>query len=168
MNNKRPPKPPAIRPEDAAKGAAAETTFAQWLDASEVAAVYLDQSKLTMPAHLRGKFKRVDYLVGIAGTGIIAFDVKAKSIFDGALIFDLDEIKKTRVFARQFHLTVYFACLDPAGGDQGFWVRLDQLDFARVVTRAGKQTVACPVERAMAFSMQYNFDEAFLDAKNLI
>ena len=51
MNNKRPPKPPAIRPEDAAKGAAAETTFAKWLDASEVAAVYLDQSKLTMPAH---------------------------------------------------------------------------------------------------------------------
>ena len=30
-------------------GAAAETAFAQWLDASEVAGLYLDQSKLTMP-----------------------------------------------------------------------------------------------------------------------
>lgn len=168
MKNKKPPKPPAIRPEDAAKGAAAESAFALWLDASEIAHLYLDQSSLTMPAHLRGRFKRVDYLVGIPGVGIVAFDVKAKSIFDGSLIFDLDEIKKTRAFARQFHLTTFFACLDPTGGDRGFWVRLDQLDFAKVTTRGGKPTVACPIERAMSFSTQYSFDDAFLDATKLI
>lgn len=33
-----------------------------------------------------------------------------------------------RTFARLFHLTVYFAYLDPAGGAQAYWVRLDQLD----------------------------------------
>ena len=78
MNNK---KPSAIRPADAAKGAAGETRFQQWLEASEVGFFNIEQNPPTMPKHLRGKFKRADYIVGILDTGQLAFEVKAKTIY---------------------------------------------------------------------------------------
>ncbi|MCC3243811.1 hypothetical protein LG047_00475 [Methylocystis sp. WRRC1] len=84
---------------------------------------------MTVPAPLRGEIKRPDYLVGIPGIGLVAFDVKAKTVYPEGLIFDVDEVRKLRALARLFHLTVYFACLDPEGGPHGYWVRLDQLDF---------------------------------------
>ncbi len=161
--NKKKPQPP-IRPADAAKGAAAELRFGEWLDASEVAGLYIEQSPLTMPKHLRGTFKRVDYLVGVPGTGTVAFDVKAKSVYRDALIFDLDEVKRLRTFARQFHLTVLFACVDPEGGTGSYWVRLDQLDFARVTMRADKPTVACPLGHALFVDMAFSFRDAFQQA----
>ncbi|GJD82679.1 hypothetical protein HPGCJGGD_0538 [Methylobacterium haplocladii] len=83
---------------------------------------------MSVPAPMRGMLKRPDYLAGVPGVGMVAFDVKAKSVYDDAIIFDLDEVRKLRTFARLFHLTVYFACLDPAGGSASYWVRLDQLD----------------------------------------
>ena len=54
-----------ITPADAARGAAAEDVFRDWLDASQVAHVYLDQTPITVPEALRGRIKRPDYLVGI-------------------------------------------------------------------------------------------------------
>lgn len=43
-------------------------------------------------------------------------------------MFDLGEVRKLRNFARMFHCTVYFACLNPEGGERsGYWVHLDQL-----------------------------------------
>lgn len=166
MNNK---KSSAIRPADAAKGAAAERRFQDWLSASEVTHLYIEQSPLSMPSHLRGKFKRADNLVGVPGVGILAFDVKAKTIYpDEGLIFDLDEVKRLRVFARQLHLTVFFACLDPKKPTASYWVRLDQLDFARVTTRAGKPTVACPLDRALFVDMAFNFRDAFQAAVDQI
>ena len=161
--NKR-PRPRTIRPEDAEKGAAAELAFKQWLTNSELASVDIVQTPFSMPAHLRGKYKRPDYLVGVPPIGIVAFEVKAKTIFDGCLIFDLDEVKRLRTFTRLFPVPVYFACLDPAGGDRGFWVRLDQLDFVRSSTHGGKATIAFPVDDAMPVSMHYNFIHAFCDA----
>jgi hypothetical protein len=81
----------------------------------------------------RGKIKRPDYIVGIPGVELVAFDVKAKTSPRG-LIFDLNEIQKMGTFARLFHLTVYFACLNTEGGDKpGYWVRLDQLDEVQAV-----------------------------------
>lgn len=147
MNDK---KPPVIRPANAAKGAAAELMFRHWLDDSVLPHLYVEQSPLTVPTPLRGEIKRPDYLVGIPGVGLIAFDEKAKTIFAGSLIFDLDEVRKLRTFARLFHLTVYFACLDPAGGVAGYWVRLDQLDFLPVVTRNGKRTVGFAGRKGVA------------------
>ncbi len=90
MNNK---KPSAIRPADAAKGAAGETRFQQWLEASEVGFFNIEQNPPTMPKHLRGKFKRADYIVGILDTGQLAFEVEAKTIYPEGLIFDLAEVK---------------------------------------------------------------------------
>jgi hypothetical protein len=152
-------------PADRAKGEAAEHAFAHWLDASVLPHLYVEQSPLTVPAPLRGQIKRPDYLVGIPGVGLVAFDVKAKTVYEReGLIFDLDEVRKLRAFARLFHLTVYFACLDPQGGPDGFWVRLDQLDAIPAVRRAGKLTLALPCDRAMPFALDEDFYSVFVRA----
>lgn len=133
-----------IAPADALRGAKAERAFQAWLDSSVLPHMYVEQSRLTVPAPLRGKIKRPDYLVGIPGVGLVAFDVKAKTIYRGNLLFDLPEVQKLRTFARLFHLTVYFACLDPLGSPDGLWVRLDQLDGREVTQRRYGPVVAFP------------------------
>jgi Holliday junction resolvase len=155
-------------PADRAKGDAAERAFAEWLDASVLPHLYVEQSPLTVPAPLRGQIKRPDYLVGIPGVGLVAFDVKAKTVYErDGLIFDLEEVQKLRNFARLFHLTVYFACIDPQGGLDGYWVRLDQLDAAPAVRRAGKLTLALPCDRALPVAMDEGFYSAFVRAVEL-
>ncbi len=74
---------------------------------------------MTVPAPLHGEIKRFDHLVGIPVIGLVAFDVKAKTVCPEGLIFDVDEVRKLLAFARLFHLTVYFASLDSEGGPQG-------------------------------------------------
>lgn len=155
--------PRAVAPADAAKGAKAETDFQAWLDASTLPHLYVEQSPVTVPEPLRGKIKRPDYLVGIPGVGLVAFDVKAKTVYDGCLIFDLDEIRKLRTFARLFHLTVYFACLN-AEGAGGFWVRLDQLDDVPAVKRAGCYTLSIPTGRTLPVSPSEPFYDVFVRA----
>lgn len=163
----KPRSPHRIIPADAAKGAAAERAFQAWLDGSVLPHMYVEQSRLTVPMPLRGRIKRPDYLVGIPGVGLVAFDVKAKTIYNDGLIFDLDEVRKLRTFAQLFHLTVYFACLDPDGGRSAYWVRLDQLDVARAVRRNGLLTLAMPVAEAQPVSMDRSFYAAFVEAVTL-
>lgn len=153
----------SIAPTDAAKGAKAEADFRAWLDASTLPHLYVEQSPVTVPEPLRGKIKRPDYLVGIPGVGLVAFDVKAKTVYDGCLIFDLDEIKKLRTFARLFHLTVYFACLNSEGAG-GFWVRLDQLDDVPALMRAGRYTLSIPTCRTLPVRPSEPFYDVFVRA----
>jgi len=54
-----------------------------------------------VPVPLRGRIKGPDLLVGIPGAGLVAFDVKSKTICP-----DRAEIQKLRDFAGLFHLTV--------------------------------------------------------------
>ena len=153
-----------IAPADAAKGAAAEQAFRAWLDAAVLPHMYVEQSPLTVPEPLRGQIKRPDYLVGIPGVGLVAFDVKAKTVYPEGLIFDVSEIQKMRTFARLFHLTVYFACLDPAGGPQAYWVRLDQLDDVPAVHRGGGLTLTIPLGKTLPVSLAEPFYAAFVRA----
>lgn len=156
-----------IAPADAEKGVAAERAFQAWLDNSVLPHMYVEQSRLTVPVPLRGKIKRPDYLVGIPGVGLVAFDVKAKTIYEDGLIFDLDEVRKLRTFAQLFHLTVYFACLDPEGGPAAYWVRLGQLDGVPAVRRNGSLTLALPLNEAQAVSMERPFYAAFIEAVSI-
>jgi hypothetical protein len=154
-----------IASADAAKGEAAELAFRQWLDAAVLPHIYVEQSPLTVPMPLRGQIKRPDYIVGIPGVGMVAFDVKAKTIYPEGLIFDLDEVRKLRTFARLFHCTVYFACLSPEGGEHpGYWIRLDQLDDVPAVRRGKVLTLCMPIERALPVSMNEPFYSAFVRA----
>lgn len=149
---------------DQTRGEEAEHVFRHWLDADVVPHLYIDQTPMSVPAPMRGLIKRPDYLVGVLGVGMIAFDVKSKSVYRDALIFDLDEVRKLRTFARVFHLTVFFACLDPAGGSASYWVRLDQLDNLPAVRRGGVLTISMPLDHAQAVSMQQSFHVAFVEA----
>ena len=73
-----------VAPHLIARGMAAERRFQDWLDASVVPHLYVEQSPLTVPAPLKGRIKRPDYLVGLPGIGLVAFDVKSKALFDEA------------------------------------------------------------------------------------
>ena len=155
----------ALDPRLIRRGAKAERRFAAWLDASALPHLYVEQSPMTVPASLRGEIKRPDYLVGIPGVGIIAFDVKSKTVYErDGLIFDLREVQKLRVFSQRFHVTAFFACLDPEGSPDGFWVRLDQLDAAPAVRRGKALTLACPLDRAMRVSLTEDFYTVFFRA----
>ena len=147
-----------------AKGEEAEHRFRHWLDADVLPHLYIDQTPMSVPAPMRGQIKRPDYLVGVPGIGMIAFDVKAKSRYRDSIIFDLDEVRRLRTFARLFHLTVYFACLDPAGGTDSYWVRLDQLDTLLAERRGGALTVSMPLAAALFVSMRRSFHAAFVEA----
>lgn len=152
-----------IDPADAARGQAAEDLFRAWLDASQAAHVYLDQTPITVPEPLRGRIKRPDYLVGIPGVGLVAFDVKSKTIYPEGIIFDLDEIQKLRTFARLFHLTVYFACVT-GDGMHAYWVRLDQLDEVPALRRGKVLTLCVPTEQALLVPLSQSFYSAFVTA----
>ena len=159
----------ALDPRLVRRGAKAERRFADWLDASVLPHLYVEQSPMTVPAPLRGEIKRPDYLVGIPGVGMVAFDVKSKTIYEReGIIFDLAEVQKLRAFSRLFHVTVYFACLDPEGGPDAYWVCLDQLDAVPAVRRGKSFTLACPTDRTLSISLDEDFYAAFVRAVALV
>lgn len=162
MSKRRQPR--TISAADIAKGASAERTFREWLDRSEVPHIYVEQTAESVPLPLRGKLKRPDFLVGVPGVGTIAFDVKAKTVYDGQLIFDLGEVRKLRTFARMFHLTVYFACLDPQHCERSYWVRLDQLDDVPAFQRNGSLTLSLALSESHPIALTTPFQTGFLAA----
>lgn len=159
--------PRTIHPADQAKGDRAEFRFQDWLDDSRVPHIYLDQTPLSVPVHLRGQLKRPDYVVGVPGIGAVAFDVKAKSLYNGHFIFEFDEITRMRNFARLFHYTVYFACLDPAGSAASYWIRLDQFDNLMPEHQGNSLTVRIPADAVQSVSMREPFQAALSDAVKL-
>lgn len=147
-----------LSPELKAKGEKAEADFRAWLNRSGVAYMYVEQSPLTVPEALRGRIKRPDYLVGIPHAGTLAFDVKAKYVYDDHFIFDEDEVQKLSRFARLFNLTVYFACVDDRDHtDRHWWVPLADL-LQRPTERRGKRAVVTyPVAKAYEVDLQISF-----------
>lgn len=159
--------PRPIHPADQAKGEHGERRFQTWLDDSRVPHFYLDQTPLSVPEHLRGQLKRPDYMVGVPGIGQIAFDVKAKSLYNGHFIFEFSEIARMRNFARLFHITVYFACLDPEGSQASYWIRLDQFDNLMPVRQGSALVLKIPADAVLPVSMREPFQAAFQAATRL-
>lgn len=143
-----------------AKGEKAEADFRAWLNHSSVAYMYVEQSPLTVPEGLRGRIKRPDYIVGIPHAGSLAFDVKAKTVYDGELIFDLEEVQKLGLFGRFFNMTVYFACLDLVREDRHWWVPLHELQLREPERRGKRRVVTMPIDDAF----EVHLDQPFLDA----
>lgn len=92
------------------QGLWAESEFAAWLDRSGRPYILVEQSRGSMPAHLRGAFKRPDFFVGYPTIGLVGCEIKAKSLFNGAFIMDEMEIVNLDRFARAFniHIWLYF------------------------------------------------------------
>lgn len=78
-----------------------------------------------------------------------ALTSKAKTIYPEGVAFGWAKIQMMRIFERLFHLTVDFACLDPGGGPQAYWVRLDQLDDMPAVHRGGGLTLTIPLPKPL-------------------
>lgn len=95
------------------QGAAAEVRFRAWLDRCCLPHLYVEQSPLTIPKALKGEIKRPDFLVGIPTIGTIAVDVKAKRVYDNAIIIDAYEQRTLGNFETFFNITVYYACFPP-------------------------------------------------------
>lgn len=126
--------------EHRAKGQRAEDAFQHWLDWSGMAYLYAEQSPFTFPAALRGRIKRPDFLVGVPRIGALAFDVKAKTVYDGLVIFERQEVEQLGLFARMFNVTLYFVCVDEARPNSHVWVALADLQ-ARPVERRNRRQV---------------------------
>lgn len=143
-----------LSPELKAKGEKAESDFREWLNRSGVAYMYVEQSPLTVPERLRGRIKRPDYLVGIPHAGILAFDVKAKSVYEGRLIFDMDEIEKQYRFATLFNLTAFLACLDVEDDGRQWWIPLAELARAPTEWRGKRRVTTITVNQAYTVDMR--------------
>ncbi|MER9458177.1 hypothetical protein [Mesorhizobium sp. M0478] len=141
------------------KGQKAETAFRAWLNWSAVAYMYVEQSPFTVPAALKGRIKRPDYLVGLPHVGLLAFDVKAKSVYDGMLIFERDEVEKLALFARMFHVTLYFVCVG-IEDTAHIWIALADLQARPLERRGRRQVLTFPVEAGF----QVQLEQPFLDA----
>ncbi len=86
--------------------------------------------------------------MGLPHIGLLAFDVKAKSVYRGQLVFDLAEVEKLACFARMFHLTLYFVCVDGADAELHRWVPLAELLARPVELRNRRRVVTYPAAEA--------------------
>lgn len=96
------------------QGDAAEQKFMGWLDRCVLPYMYVEQSPLTVPRGLKGEIKRPDFLVGVPTIGTIAIDVKAKRIYDNAIIIDDYEYRTFMNFERFFNISVWYVCFPPS------------------------------------------------------
>ena len=55
--------------------------------------IYVTRDLQSVPRLFRGSLKRPDYLVALPFVGTMAFDVKAKNLYEGCFVFDVAEIK---------------------------------------------------------------------------
>lgn len=101
------------RLERKAQGDAAEARFRAWLDRCHLPHIYIEQSPFTFPEHLHGEIKRPDFLVGVPTIGMLAVDVKAKSIWRDCLLIDAKEHQTLLNFEIYFNTSVWFACFPP-------------------------------------------------------
>jgi hypothetical protein len=143
--------------EHRAKGQRAEDAFQQWLDWSGVPYLYAEQSPFTFPASMRGRIKRPDFLVGVPQIGALAFDVKAKTVYDGLVIFERREVEQLGRFARMFNVTLYFVCVDEARPDLHVWVALSDLQARPVERRNRRQVHTLPLAQGYRVELETPF-----------
>jgi hypothetical protein len=155
-------RPPVLLPSELiARGAAAERDFQAWLDASTLPYIYANQSQETVPEPYRASLKRPDYIVSLPYIGAMAFDVKSKSLYEEAFIFDASEVDRLATFDQLFRITTFFACLDPEGSPVSVWFRVSDLATYEITRRGGKRVLIVPFAHGLVVDMRSPFQEAF-------
>lgn len=153
-----------VDPENAAKGAAAEEVFKAWLNSSRLPFIYATQDIPSVPQHFKGALKRPDFLVALPFVGTIAFDVKAKSLYEGCLIFDQAEIDKLVLFDDIFRITTFLACLDPNEPSRSWWFRVAQLARLPTERKMGVSAMKVPVAEGLEVNMEHPLQDALANA----
>jgi hypothetical protein len=147
-----------------ARGAAAETRFRTWLDRCHLPHIYVEQSPLTFPEHLKGEIKRPDFLVGIPSIGTIAVDVKAKRIYQDAILIDAAEHHTLAAFEVYFNVSVWFACFPPDEPHTCYLFLNRSLARLPPVRAQGKDVLAVPLKLTRPADERRDFMAALIGA----
>lgn len=153
-----------ISPENVAKGVAAEEVFQEWLNASRLPFIYATQDVQSVPRHFQGAIKRPDFLVALPFVGTIAFDVKAKSLYEGCFIFDKPEIDKLFLFDEIFRMTTFLACLDPENPSRSWWFRVAWLARLPTERKMGVSTMKASVAEGLEVDLDRPLQDALANA----
>lgn len=159
--------PPLSPPERKYLGEAAEQKFRNWLDRCILPHMYVEQSPLTVPKGLKGEIKRPDFLVGIPTIGTIAFDVKAKSIFEDAIIIDEYEHRTFMNFESFFNISVWYVCFPPNEPHTCHLFLNRTLANIPIVKRKGSPSIAIPLKETRTADSRSDFMAVLLSAIKL-
>jgi hypothetical protein len=149
------------------RGAVAEKQFRDWLDRCALPHMYVEQSPLTVPKGLKGEIKRPDFLVGIPSVGTIAFDVKAKSVYDNHIIINEYEHRTFQNFENFFNITVWYACFPPDEPPYCHLVMNRTLADLSVVKKRGEACIQIPLKHMVLADPRRDFMTALISAIKL-
>lgn len=150
-----------------AKGAAAEDRFRTWLDRCHLPHIYVEQSPFTFPVHMKGEIKRPDFLVGIPSIGTIAVDVKAKRVYQDAILIDDYEHRTLAAFEVYFNMSVWFSCFPPDEPHTCYLFLNRNLTGLATSRCQGKAAIAVPLTRTRPADERRDFMAAVLGAISL-
>lgn len=155
------------RRERQAQGQAAEDRFRTWLDRCHLPHLYVEQSPMTIPQHLRGEIKRPDFLVGIPTIGTLAVDVKAKRIYQDTILIDAYEHRTLLAFEMFFKISVWFACFPPDAPHTCHLFLNCNLAGLEAKVMKGKNVVAVPLRMTRPVDERRDFMAALLGVISL-
>lgn len=149
------------------QGQAAEDRFRAWLDRCHLPHIFVEQSPMTIPQHLRGEIKRPDFLVGIPTIGTLAVDVKAKRIYRDAILIDAYEHRTLLAFETFFNISVWFACFPPDEPHTCHLFLNRTLAAIPMTTVKGEPVIAVPLRTTKSVDERRDFMAAVLGAISL-
>ena len=149
------------------QGDAAEQKFMGWLDRCVLPYMYVEQVPLTVPKGLKGEIKRPDFLVGIPTIGTIAIDVKAKTVYDNAIIIDAYEHRTFQNFETFFNITVWYVCFPPGDPVTCHLFMNRELGRQPTIERKGAASIAMPLRDTVTADPRREFMAVLLSAISL-
>ena len=149
------------------QGQIAEQRFRAWLDRCHLPHLFVEQSPMTIPQHLRGAIKRPDFLVGIPTIGTLAVDVKTKTIYDDTILIDAYEHRTLTAFETFFNMPVWFACFPPNTLHTCHLFLNRDLSRLAITKVKSQQTIAVPLRSTKAIDERRDFMAAVLSAIRL-
>jgi hypothetical protein len=149
------------------QGDAAEQKFMGWLDRCVLPYMYVEQSPLTVPKGLKGEIKRPDFLVGIPTIGTIAIDVKAKRIYDNAIIIDDYEHRTFMNFETFFNMSVWYVCFPPNEPRACHLFLNRDLAGLQSIQRRQVRSIAVPLTNTITADPRRDFMAVLLSAISL-
>lgn len=129
--------------------------------------MYVEQSPLTVPKALRGEIKRPDFLVGVPTVGTLAFDVKAKSVYDDRIFIDAEEHRMFQNFETFFNISIWYVCFPPAEPTTCHLFLNRDLARHAPSLQSGRSAIAMPLKETVTADTRRDFMGALLSAISL-
>ena len=106
------------------QGRDGEEAMKQWLDDNGLSYLYINQSAKTFAKLFQyNMVKRPDFLILLDSVGLIAVDVKNKTLSGGVFTLELEkELKNVLTFERIFRIPVWYAYLGNKDGTLWYWI----------------------------------------------